>query len=125
MARLNFDDSNVAQDLDKLSRQELDQLPFGVIKVDADGLVREYNKAEGEIVNRNPTDTYGKNFFFEVAPCTSMEDFWGRFRDGVQQGRLDTEFDYIFDYRMYPTDVRVKMRASSESKRYWILVKRL
>lgn len=125
MARINFDDSNVASELDKLSRQELDQLPFGVIKVDGEGLVKEYNKAEGEIVNRNPGDTYGRNFFFEVAPCTSMEDFYGRFRDGVQNGRLNTEFDYIFDYRMYPTNVRVKMLKASESSRYWILVKRI
>lgn len=125
MARVNFDDSNVAQELDNMSRQDLDQLPFGVIKVDDEGIVQEYNKAEGEIVNRQPTDTYGRNFFFEVAPCTSMEDFYGRFRDGVQSGRLNTEFDYIFDYRMYPTDVRVKMRNARESKRYWILVKRI
>lgn len=125
MARINFDDSNVVQELDKMSRQELDQLPFGAIKVDNEGLIAEYNKAEGEIVNRNPTDTYGKNFFFEVAPCTSMEDFWGRFRDGVQKGKLNAEFDYTFDYRMYPTGVRVKMLNSGESQKYWILVKRL
>ena len=64
-------------------------------------------------------------FFDEIAPCTKRPEFYGRFRDGVEQGDLNTLFEYEFDYKMNPTKVKVHMKKSLTGDSYWILVKRI
>ena len=51
------------------SRAEL--LPFGAILLNQQGDVLRFNRAESFISGREPGDVVGKNFFNDIAPCTS------------------------------------------------------
>ena len=87
------------------SEQQLDSLPFGAICLDREGKILSFNQAEVDLSGRKKENVLGKNFFREVAPCTNVQDFAGRFRDGVARGELHTTFPYVFDYQMDPRKV--------------------
>ena len=67
----------------------------------------------------------GKNFFSEVAPCTKGHLFQGRFQQGVAPGNMNVMFEYAFDYKMNPAEMRVHMTSTSMDKGIWIFIKRL
>ncbi len=112
-------------DASKLTTADLDSLAFGAVLVDKDGTILKYNIAEGEITGRDPSAVMGKNFFREVAPCTNSPQFFGKFKEGVAKGDLNVMFDYTFDYKMKPANVKVHMKKELAGDNYWIFVKRL
>lgn len=70
-------------DLHRLTCEEYDQLPFGVIEVDAEGTVLAYNAWEESLTSFDRDRVRGRNFFSDIAPCTKVREFRGRFRDMV------------------------------------------
>lgn len=120
-----FDTTDFENALAKMDPSKIDKLAYGAVQLDATGKVLAYNAAEGEITGRDPKAMIGKNFFKDVAPCTQSPRFEGVFRDGVKSGSLSVVFDYTFDYKMKPTQVRVHMKKAIAGDSYWILVKRL
>ena len=125
MEVLSFESKDLANVLAKMGDKEIDQLAFGAIKVDAEGKILQYNAAEGEITGRDPKEVIGKNFFTEVAPCTNRPEFYGKFKEGVSKGDLNTLFEYVFDYKMKPTKVKVHMMKAVVGEGYFIFVKRI
>ena len=120
-----FGKDDIENTLSKMSAQDLDELAFGAIQLDANGKILVYNATEAGITGRDPREVVGLNFFREVAPCTDRPAFRGVFDAGVKAGNLNTMFEYVFDYRMAPTRVRVHMKKALIGDTYWIFVKRL
>ena len=111
--------------LARLSAKEVDDLAFGAVQLDGKGTVLQYNAAEAGITGRDAKAAIGKNFFRDVAPCTSTPRFKGVFDKGVREGDLNTMFEYTFDYNMQPTKVKIHMKKAIADDSYWIFVKRL
>lgn len=122
---VKFGADDIDNTLAKLGDPELDDLAFGAIQLDKTGKILKYNSAEGEITGRDPEQVIGKNFFEDVAPCTRRPEFYGRFRDGVAAGNLNTLFEYTFDYKMKSTRVLVHMKKALTGDSYWVFVKRI
>lgn len=122
--RVTFDQNDVENVLADLSDDEVDDLAFGAIQLDAKGKILSYNQRESQITGRNAEDVIGKNFFKEVAPCTRRPEFYGRFQEGVKNDDLNAVFNYTFDYKMNPTRVRVHMKKALAGDSYWVLVQR-
>lgn len=120
-----FDQTDIENVLARMNPTQIDKLAFGAVQLDANGTILAYNVAEGEITGRSPKDVIGKNFFKDVAPCTRNPRFEGLFKEGVKSGNLSAVFDYTFDYKMKPTQVRVQMKKAISGEAYWIFVKRL
>ena len=74
------------------------------------------------MTNLKPVNMVGRNFFRDIAPCTSRREFLGRFAAGVKSGRLDVTFSYLFDFKMKPRHVTVHLKKSYYDQNYWILV---
>lgn len=125
MEIVKFDESDIENRLARMKDDEIEALAFGAIQLDRNGKILFYNAAEGEITGRNPGEVIGKDFFREVAPCTQSPEFSGRFKEGVKKGELSTLFEYVFDYQMKPTKVKVHMKKALNDDTYWILVKRV
>jgi photoactive yellow protein len=87
--------------VESMSREELDLLPIGVIALDLDGNILEYNRLEGKMAHRDGPAQIGRNFFTDVAPCTATPEFEGRFRtlaaDG-QSGSMQFSYDFSFPW---------------------------
>ncbi len=83
-----------------LSEAELDDLPQGIIRLDAAGTILYYNRAQADSLAefaRRTTSSIGRNFFGEVAPCTAVKDFQGRFSDFVSApGSRIEPFKFLF-----------------------------
>ena len=122
---VGFGKDDIDNVLAKLSAREVDQLAFGAVQLDGKGTILQYNAAEASITGRNAKEVIGKNFFREVAPCTSKPSFKGVFDAGVRDGNLNTMFEYVFDYNMKPTKVKIHMKKAISDGSYWIFVKRL
>ncbi|CAM4187452.1 photoactive yellow protein [Vreelandella rituensis] len=125
MEMVRFGSDDIENSLADMDAKKLDGLAFGAIQLDKDGKILQYNAAEGGITGRDPKSVMGKNFFKEVAPCTQGKEFEGRFKDGVKKGDLNTMFEYVFDYKMQPTKVKVHMKKAISGDSYWVFVKRL
>jgi photoactive yellow protein len=110
-------------DIDGLDDDGLDSLPFGAVLVDGRGVILAYNTAESRASGRRPELVIGRDFFLDVAPCTNVPGFRGRFLEGVETGRLDVSFNYVFDFLMDPLRVEIHMRNAARRDRYWILVR--
>ncbi|GAC1616733.1 MAG: hypothetical protein NVS4B13_10390 [Candidatus Elarobacter sp.] len=82
-----------------LNRAELDAYPDGVITLARDGKIVRYNRTEAQLSRRNQDDTIGLNFFRDVAPCTAVQDFQGRFDAFAQKTDSGVErFDFTFRF---------------------------
>ncbi|MGM0951366.1 MAG: photoactive yellow protein [Pseudomonadota bacterium] len=125
MEIVKFGSSDIENSLAKMDEKKLDELAFGAIQLDKNGRIMQYNAAEGGITGRDPKSVIGKNFFKDVAPCTQGKEFEGRFREGVKNDNLNAMFEYVFDYQMKPTKVKVHMKKALSGDSYWIFVKRL
>lgn len=93
-----------------LSAQEIDALPFGYIALAPDGTIRKYNRYEADLARKDPQQVLGKNFFREVAPCTQVQEFEGRFhRFAAAEGDSDPtlSFDFEFPFRHGAQKVRI------------------
>ena len=125
MEIVRFGSDDIENVLSKMADGQLDDLAFGAVQLDSDGKILSYNAAESEITGRNADDVIGKNFFTEVAPCTNTEEFYGKFKDGVNSGNLNSLFEYVFDYQMTPTKVQVHMKKALQGDSFWVFVKRI
>jgi photoactive yellow protein len=57
------------------------------------------------------------------APCTNVQAFAGKFREGVAKGDLHTIFPYRFDFEMAPRDVTVTLFYSQQTGGAWVFVR--
>ena len=107
--------------LDRLTVEELDAIPYGVVQLDLDGLVLSYNRAEAENVGVMPRPL-GQHFFFEVAPSANVPEFFGRFLHGVSECQLDDTFSFTFSCALMPRRVMVRQYFSMRTRTMWLFV---
>ena len=105
-----------------VSEAELDSLPYGVIQLDPVGTVLRYNAFEASLSGLNKQKVVGKNFFKQIAPCTDLQQFHGRFSYGVAAGELHCTFRFHFVFKDRPCDVTVTLFYNDRDKTVWVLV---
>src|SRR4051794_37203081 len=103
--------------LDETAR---DALPFGAILVDGDGVILSCNTAACHTLGSMPEQLIGRGFFRDVAPCTDMPGFHGRFQDGILRGSLDVSFSFVFTFPTAPTRTEIYLLNATGPNRYWI-----
>lgn len=113
---------NIYKKIDSLSNQELDELPCGAIQLDAEGNILKFNDYESKLAQLNKDSVIGKNFFKDIAPCTDVQDFHGRFKEGVKKKELNTKFRYHFAFKQNPRNVLVNLFYSDITKTVWVFV---
>ncbi|PHX66084.1 MAG: hypothetical protein CK550_01665 [Gemmatimonadetes bacterium] len=114
--------NNVLEHADTMSTEELDKLPYGMIQLDATGRILNYNAVESKLASLKKEDAIGKQFFTEIAPCTKVQDFYGRFKEGVIRESLDTSFRFHFAFKQNPRDVTVRLLYSRRTRTVWVLI---
>jgi photoactive yellow protein len=107
--------------LRRMSPEEFDALPFGAIKLSTEGRVLIYNAAESAFSRREAPSVLGQRFFEEIAPCTNVAHFRGRFDALVQKGRGTESFDFQFHFRWGSRHVRIRLMVLGDGSR-WVFV---
>jgi photoactive yellow protein len=119
---MSFVPQTVIDSLAQLTRAQADAQAFGVVQVTDEGVVTLYNRWESELAGVAVSVAEGRNFFSQVAPCTNNRLVFGKFKDGVQKGHLDAEFNYTFTYKMKPTNVALRLFRHAPSATNWVFV---
>jgi len=96
-------------------------LPFGMIRLDAAGVVKAYNEWEARLARREARDVIGKNFFTDVAPCTNVASFRGKLDELAVSGDKTYIFDYDFLFPWGTRRVRIRFVIESMDER-WVHV---
>jgi photoactive yellow protein len=110
------------ESVDAMTPAELDALPYGMIQLDASGRILKYNAVESRLASLPQAQAVGKQFFTEVAPCTKVQAFYGRFREGVIRESLDATFQFHFAFKQHPRDVTVRLFYSRRTRSVWVII---
>ena len=119
----SFDSPELAPAMEALSRSEIDALPYGVVKLDADGHVLLYNEAEALLSGRGARAVLGLDFFAEVAPCLAGPEYKGRIDTAIARGRVDIEMGCVGDFKDPDGEYRARIVSASDGG-LWILHRR-
>lgn len=119
-----FDEPRLAEAVERLPPAAIDALPFGAIRLDAEGAVTFYSASERRQSGLR-REALGRIFFVDIAPCMDNPDFRGRIEQGRRTGRLDVAFGYVSDMpggaKEVALDVRVQGAADGGT---WIFLRR-
>lgn len=120
-----FDESRLAAAVERLTPEQVDALPFGAIRLDADGVVRFYSKAEARLSGSADRARLGRGFFTEIAPCMDKPDYRGRIEAARVAGRLDLEFGWVGDFDNREKALRVRVQSTGMGDGgMWIFMQR-
>ncbi len=114
--------TEVLEAADRMTPEELDRAPYGIIQLDASGRILKYNAVESKLASLRKEDAIGKQFFTEIAPCTKVQEFYGRFKEGVIHESLDTSFRFHFAFKQHPRDVTVRLLYTKRTRTVWVLI---
>jgi photoactive yellow protein len=119
----DFDLPNLAHAVEGLAPGEIDELPYGAIRLDARESVVLYNKTEARLSGYNGRTARGHLFFADVAPCMNNGFFKGRIDKARRDGTLDISFSFIGDFCDANRELEVRVQSSSDGG-YWIFNRR-
>jgi photoactive yellow protein len=118
-----MNEKKTADELAQMTREQLDELPYGVIELSADGTILSYNAGESRLSGRSPEKVIGQNFFTGVAPCTDVREFHGRFLDLIEHRAVNHEFEFVFTFEP-PVTVNITMLYEQRENTVWVMVDR-
>ena len=122
---LEFAQPDILDPLLALDADELDGLEFGVIGIDADTVVRDYNALESKMAGLSKERVIGHPLFTVVAPCMNNFMVAQRFEEAAASGEaLDQTLDYVLTLRMRPVKVQLRLLAGAKAERRFVLVNR-
>jgi photoactive yellow protein len=107
--------------LDRLSPEELDAIPYGVIQLDGAGIVRSYNRVEAANAGGIPRPI-GRHFFRDVCPSANGPELVDRFAQGIEDHKLDDTFQYTFSCTPTPRRVQLRMYYSVRTRSVWLFI---
>jgi photoactive yellow protein len=91
--------------------------------LDHDGIILQYNDHESRLAGVGKSRAIGKNFFTDIAPCTNVREFRGRFTEGVARKQLHEQFQYHFSFKKNPMDVTVSLYYNELTDSTWIFIR--
>ncbi len=119
----DFDVPELALEVEKLTEADINQLPFGVIKLDKDGVVQFYSDVERRLSGSGTLERSGRQFFTEIAPCMNTPAYRGRIEAAMKRGSLDLEFVHIGDFEDREREITVRIQSATGGG-YWIFMRR-
>jgi photoactive yellow protein len=121
---ISFDTPHLARVVEQLSEEAINRLPFGVIKLDAAGVVEFYSAKEAELSGRGNRAVLGIDFFTRIAPCMNTPQFKGRIDTAIAKGTLDAEFIHIGDFSDADREMAIRAQSASDGG-IWMMLMRL
>jgi photoactive yellow protein len=114
---------DLAVQVESLTEMQIDALPFGAIRLNAEGVVEYYSNAERRLSGSGDRERLGLHFFDEIAPCMDNDQYRGRIAEAVSRGTLDLEFTHIGDFEDRERELTVRIQSARDGG-YWIFMRR-
>ncbi|RST29866.1 PAS domain-containing protein [Sphingomonas ginkgonis] len=119
----DFDDPDLAKKVEQLGTDVIDELPFGVIRLDDEGVVQLFSRSEAKLSGYGSRPALGRRFFLDVAPCMNNDRFVGRIEAARKRGDLDIEFGFVGDFSDRDRELRVRVQPAAAGG-YWLFMQR-
>lgn len=113
----------VSRGLPRLTDEQLDKLPFGIIELDRSGRIIKYNQTEEARSGVPKVKVVGRNFF-KIAPCTDVREFRGRFESFLDGNNRIEHFDFTYYFETHAIDVQITFLKVSKQLAF-VLSKRI
>jgi photoactive yellow protein len=107
--------------LDAADDLALDDLPFGVVGMDSEGVVKRYNRVESRLAGLSRDNVLGESFFLTTGVCMNNYLVAQRFED---EAVLDVTLDYVLTFRMRPTPVKLRLLKQLDGPFHYVLIQR-
>lgn len=118
---VSFTDPALMSVLDSLTAEQLDQIDFGVIRMDLSGNVIAYGAHESRASGLSPSRVIGKHFFTMVGECMNNYLVAERYET---EDTLDVTIDYVLTFRVRRAPVRLRLLKSPNSHHTYLLIER-
>ncbi|QIP15968.1 photoactive yellow protein [Spirosoma aureum] len=115
---LTFSDQDLLESLEQQTHEQVEEAPFGLVRMSREGIVVAYGKLESYITGISKEYALGKYYFTQIAPCANNRMIAAKFA----QPALDEELDYILTYVSEPVKVRLRLLKSPTSRYQYFLV---
>lgn len=109
---MNFNSVSI-NELNGASTANYDGANFGIVKMDHDGKVIDYNSSQVNHTGMSKAAVMGKHFFSQVAPCTNNFMVAQKYENNPV---LDEGLDYTFTLKMAPTPVKLRLLKDGSSQ---------
>jgi photoactive yellow protein len=112
MPRVDFDAPDLAAQIETLSAEERDDLPFGCVLLDRDGIVKFYSKTEDR-ASKYPGEKIGRNFF-EMAKRPNKDELQHSIMRAMEAGGpVDLEFGWAGDHADRKREFRLRVVSAA------------
>lgn len=118
---VDYEAPDLAARIDALSEAAIDRLPFGVIRLDAEGVIKVYSATEARQSGYG-SQPVGENFF-EISRCGGKNDLQGQIVRAQEQGHVDLELTLAGDYGDPTREVRIRVQGARAGG-VWMFVQR-
>jgi photoactive yellow protein len=109
---MNFASISI-NDLNRSSTSDFNAANFGIVKMDLNGTVTDYNDNQAQHTGMSKGAVMGKHFFTQVAPCTNNFLVAQKFQN---EATLDNKLGYTFTIKMAPTPVNLRLMKDSSAQ---------
>jgi photoactive yellow protein len=116
-----FDVPDLAVRIEQVSQAQLNQLTFGVILLDHEGIVRFFNTTEARLSDFG-TAPLGQKFFEEPL-CVKKREIQTRITRAMENGPVDLDFGWKGDHADPKRDLRIRVQ-SSRNGGVWMFIAR-
>ena len=120
-AFVDFDAPDLAVQIEALKPDEIDRLPFGVIRLDAEGTVKLYSATEARLSGYRGSPV-GLDFF-SITRCFGKGDFQARIMRAQENPPVDLELGLPSDYSDPKRELRIRVQ-SARAGGVWLFVER-
>jgi photoactive yellow protein len=119
-----FEATDLAARIEAMTLEQIDALPFGVIRIDADGVVRQYSAREAALSGFGSRTAVGLDFFARMAPCMNSPLVRGRIEKALAARTLDMRMSHVGDFsdRQRLLDLRA---VSAQQGGFWLCLRRV
>ena len=118
---IDFDAPDLAGDIEQLSQYDLDNLPFGVILLDAAGTVLFYSETEKRQSGYGKSPL-GRNLF-EISSCLGSDEFRGRIMRAQEAGKVDLDIGWLGDFNDPTRESRIRVQSAARGG-LWLFIER-
>lgn len=120
----DYDAPDLAHQVQVLSPEAINALPYGAIEIGPDGRVLRYSRKEAELSGRNDLLTEGLDFFRVVAPCMDTPLVRGRIEQARAAGTLNLRLRHTGDFADRGRTLEIRAQSSA-SGGIWLFNRRV
>lgn len=118
---IDFDVPDLAGGIERLSRNDIDTLPFGVIRLDDAGAIVFFSETERREAGFDQAPL-GENLF-ELSQCFGSDEFHGRIARAREEGPVDLDIAWVGDRLDAARELRIRVQ-SARPDGIWLFIER-